>query len=72
MHAFDIQPFIVTLAGMFLARGLCYHDRDRFDPDRGRHVHGVRADQDRPVRRPWISAERDHRGFWSWWWRRTC
>lgn len=21
---FDIQPFIVTLAGMFLARGLCY------------------------------------------------
>ncbi|MEU7893986.1 galactofuranose ABC transporter, permease protein YjfF [Nonomuraea sp. NPDC049152] len=24
IHAFDIQPFIVTLAGMFLARGLCY------------------------------------------------
>ncbi|MFI6733399.1 galactofuranose ABC transporter, permease protein YjfF [Nonomuraea sp. NPDC050451] len=24
VHAFDIQPFIVTLAGMFLARGLCY------------------------------------------------
>ena len=21
---FDVQPFIVTLAGMFLARGLCY------------------------------------------------
>ncbi|GII00174.1 galactofuranose ABC transporter, permease protein YjfF [Planobispora takensis] len=24
IHYFDIQPFIVTLAGMFLARGLCY------------------------------------------------
>ncbi|MCK2217858.1 sugar ABC transporter permease YjfF [Actinomadura sp. ATCC 31491] len=24
IQAFDIQPFIVTLAGMFLARGLCY------------------------------------------------
>ncbi|MFF0415434.1 galactofuranose ABC transporter, permease protein YjfF [Kitasatospora sp. NPDC004745] len=24
IHAFEIQPFIVTLAGMFLARGLCY------------------------------------------------
>ena len=24
IHFFDIQPFIVTLAGMFLARGLCY------------------------------------------------
>jgi simple sugar transport system permease protein len=24
IHAFRLQPFIVTLAGMFLARGLCY------------------------------------------------
>ena len=24
IHHFDIQPFIVTLAGMFLARGLCF------------------------------------------------
>ena len=24
IHFFEIQPFIVTLAGMFLARGLCY------------------------------------------------
>ena len=24
IHAFHIQPFIATLAGMFLARGLCY------------------------------------------------
>lgn len=24
IHYFDLQPFIVTLAGMFLARGLCY------------------------------------------------
>ncbi|PWK88384.1 monosaccharide ABC transporter membrane protein (CUT2 family) [Lentzea atacamensis] len=24
IHKFDIQPFIVTLAGMFLARGLCF------------------------------------------------
>ncbi|GGL13480.1 sugar ABC transporter permease [Sphaerisporangium melleum] len=24
VHYFEIQPFIVTLAGMFLARGLCY------------------------------------------------
>ncbi|MFD1907569.1 hypothetical protein ACFSQ7_31875 [Paenibacillus rhizoplanae] len=24
IHYFSIQPFIVTLAGMFLARGLCY------------------------------------------------
>lgn len=24
IHYFNIQPFIVTLAGMFLARGLCY------------------------------------------------
>ena len=24
VHFFEIQPFIVTLAGMFLARGLCY------------------------------------------------
>ncbi|MFI9383467.1 galactofuranose ABC transporter, permease protein YjfF [Kutzneria sp. NPDC052558] len=24
IHHFEIQPFIVTLAGMFLARGLCY------------------------------------------------
>ena len=26
IHYFEIQPFIVTLAGMFLARGLCYVD----------------------------------------------
>ncbi len=24
IHYFDIQPFIITLAGLFLARGLCY------------------------------------------------
>ncbi|WP_197319044.1 galactofuranose ABC transporter, permease protein YjfF [Saccharomonospora sp. NB11] len=24
IHHFDIQPFVVTLAGMFLARGLCF------------------------------------------------
>jgi simple sugar transport system permease protein len=24
IHQFEIQPFIVTLAGMFMARGLCY------------------------------------------------
>ncbi|CAL9510997.1 Inner membrane ABC transporter permease protein YjfF [Actinosynnema sp. ALI-1.44] len=24
IHKFDVQPFIVTLAGMFLARGLCF------------------------------------------------
>jgi simple sugar transport system permease protein len=24
IHNFDVQPFIVTLAGMFLARGLCF------------------------------------------------
>lgn len=24
IHFFDIEPFIVTLAGMFMARGLCY------------------------------------------------
>jgi simple sugar transport system permease protein len=24
IHFFDIQPFVVTLAGMFLARGICY------------------------------------------------
>lgn len=24
IHVFDLQPFIVTLGGMFLARGLCY------------------------------------------------
>ncbi|MEV4945690.1 galactofuranose ABC transporter, permease protein YjfF [Streptomyces sp. NPDC053755] len=24
IHYFDVQPFIVTLAGMFLARGLCF------------------------------------------------
>ncbi|MEU9103894.1 galactofuranose ABC transporter, permease protein YjfF [Streptomyces xanthophaeus] len=24
IHTYEIQPFIVTLAGMFLARGLCY------------------------------------------------
>jgi len=24
IHLFKLQPFIVTLAGMFLARGLCY------------------------------------------------
>src|SRR3954462_5692490 len=24
IHYFEIQPFIVTLAGLFLARGLCY------------------------------------------------
>ncbi|MFG1880140.1 galactofuranose ABC transporter, permease protein YjfF [Sphaerisporangium sp. NPDC049003] len=24
IHYFEIQPFVVTLAGMFLARGLCY------------------------------------------------
>ena len=24
IHYFKLQPFIVTLAGMFLARGLCY------------------------------------------------
>ncbi|MBY8854244.1 sugar ABC transporter permease YjfF, partial [Saccharothrix sp. MB29] len=24
IHRFGVQPFIVTLAGMFLARGLCF------------------------------------------------
>src|SRR6185312_12050244 len=24
IHYFEIQPFIVTLAGLFFARGLCY------------------------------------------------
>ena len=24
IHYFEIQPFIVTLAGLFLARGTCY------------------------------------------------
>src|SRR5699024_10521548 len=24
IHFFDVQPFIVTLAGMFFARGLCF------------------------------------------------
>ena len=33
IHYFEIQPFIVTLAGMFLARGLCYVISDRLDPD---------------------------------------
>ncbi|MDH2412859.1 galactofuranose ABC transporter, permease protein YjfF [Nocardioides sp. CER19] len=40
IHYFDIQPFIATLAGMFLARGLCFlisvesipiHDKTFFD-----------------------------------------
>jgi simple sugar transport system permease protein len=40
IHYFDIQPFIATLAGMFLARGLCFlvsvesipiHDQTFFD-----------------------------------------
>ena len=33
IHYFDIQPFIVTLAGMFLARGLCYVISTDVDPD---------------------------------------
>ena len=33
IHYFEIQPFIVTLAGMFLARGLCYVDQRRLDLD---------------------------------------
>ena len=24
IHVFEVQPFIATLAAMFLARGLCY------------------------------------------------
>ena len=33
IHYFEIQPFIVTLAGMFLARGLCYAITRRRDLD---------------------------------------
>jgi simple sugar transport system permease protein len=33
IHYFEIQPFIVTLAGMFLARGLCYLDLLGRHPD---------------------------------------
>ena len=33
IHYFDIQPFIVTLAGMFLARGLCTIISTDVDPD---------------------------------------
>ena len=43
---FDIQPFIVTLAGMFLARGLCYVISLDSIPitDAVLHGHGAGAD----------------------------
>ena len=33
IHFFEIQPFIATLAAMFLARGLCYRHQRRVDLD---------------------------------------
>jgi ribose/xylose/arabinose/galactoside ABC-type transport system permease subunit len=39
IHFFDIQPFIVTLAGLFLARGLCYViSTDSIPIDNGTYV----------------------------------
>ena len=33
IHVFEVQPFIATLAAMFLARGLCYVISNRVDLD---------------------------------------
>ena len=41
IHYFDIQPFIATLAGMFLARGLCYVISLESIPINEPDLHGV-------------------------------
>ncbi|MFD2121557.1 galactofuranose ABC transporter, permease protein YjfF [Streptomyces cirratus] len=55
IHSFEIQPFIVTLAGMFLARGLCYtisiDSISLTDPA----LRGLRPDPDRPARGLFVS-----------------
>ena len=51
IHYFEIQPFIVTLAGMFLARGLCYVDQHRLDPDHRPVSTRAGADADSAPRR---------------------
>ena len=47
---FDVQPFIVTLAGMFLARGLCYVHQRRHAADQGSDPARVRAELRIPLR----------------------
>ena len=68
---FDVQPFIVTLAGMFLARGLCYvvsvETLPIKDPLlRAFGLHYLYLYEDKFIR--WRSWSRS----WSWWPRCTC
>ena len=51
IHYFEVQPFIVTLAGMFLARGLCYVISVESDPDQRPALHRARAGRDPAARR---------------------
>ena len=46
IHFLELQPFVVTLAGMFLARGLCYVISVESIPIRDPAVH-----RDRPGHR---------------------
>ena len=55
IHYFEIQPFIVTLAGMFLARGLCYVISTDVDPD---HRPVLDVDGARPDPRSAASSSR--------------
>ncbi len=45
IHYFDIQPFIATLAGMFLARGLCYLISIESIPIRDKSFYDIAAAQ---------------------------
>ena len=66
IHVFKVQPFIATLAAMFLARGLCYvisqSSISITDP-----AFIALAIDPHPARRRHVDhAERDHRGASSW------
>ena len=42
IHVFNVQPFIATLAAMFLARGLCYVISAKLDLDHRPVLRGPR------------------------------
>ena len=72
IHFFEIQPFIVTLAGMFFARGLCYVISTVVDPDHRRDSgHDVAQDTD-PLRQTSALAQRADRPRRGADRRRTC
>ena len=71
IHFFEIQPFIVTLAGMFLARGLCYVISIDVDPDH-RPARAPRSPQDSDRASVASCPDLVERGHRRSWWSRSA